>query len=127
MPIRKKFQNRRAPYRGRPKNGKRMYTAERAPRGPQGDYAEGCVKIVIGKNRARIWNNCGGEITINDTLQLYVTNIYVQRLSGGGKALVVFADVAEDAEYEGGARGAHGGGTEGGDVGDIPDDIEKWI
>jgi len=127
MPIRQRYRNRRAPNRGRPKNIMRAQREEWAPRGPRGaNGTEGCIKIVVGRARVRIWNNCGEPITVEDTLQLNVVNIYVQRLSGGGKAVVVFGDPAEEVHTRNG-RNVRGREEAENDYGDIPEDVEEWI
>jgi len=101
--------------------------ADRAPRAPRRSDAEGCIKIVIGRSKVRIWNNCGEPITIEDTLQLAAANIYRQTLSGGGNALVVFADPADFAGGGAYERAPRSSANEDDDYGDIPDDVEKWI
>jgi len=118
-------------FRGRrPAPKKRQAFSQRgewAPRAPQTREADGCVKIVIGRSRVRIWNNCGEPIVIDSTLQIDVVNTYTQTLSGGGKALVIFGDPTEGGGERGHERGGRGGDYGNDDYGDIPDDVEKWI
>jgi len=118
-------------YRGRrPAPQKRNVFSNRggrAPRAPREIDAEGCIKIVVGRNRVRVWNNCGEPITIEDTLQVGVVNIYTQQLSGGGKALVIFGDPTEGGGERGYGRTVRNSANEESDYGDIPDDVEKWI
>jgi len=127
MPIRQRFQNRRAPNRGRPKNIRRVQREESPPRGGRGvNDVDGCIKIVVGRNKVRVWNNCGEDIVIGDTLQVDVVNMYIQRLSGGGKAIVVFGDPVEGV-YTRNGRNVRGREEAENDYGDIPEDVEEWI
>jgi len=127
MPITQRYRKRRAPYRGRPQKRARIYRNESPPRGGRDNGADGCIKIVIGRSRVRIWNNCDSEIVINDTLQIDVINAYKQTLSGGGKALVIFGEPVEEVRPRARARAQDNSANEESDYGDIPEDVEEWI
>ncbi len=57
----------------------------------------GCIKIVKGRNKIRIWNNCGHDIVLpaNGSLALEIVNIVRYELDYGS-AVAIFAELLRE-------------------------------
>lgn len=72
----------------------------RAPTRRSSAHGAGCIKIVKGRNKIRIWNNCGRDIIIGPggSLALDIVNTVRYDLDYG-TAVAVFAEPVEGRKY----------------------------